>query len=372
MRTTTVRPHPDTGRALMRARRAERYAARDVLRALSSLERLRDCGWKAIGQGVAVRGGNGSSGLAGVARCGSTWACPVCNAKISEHRRSDMHRMMDRHRTDGGRFALLTLTMRHRKGQRLKTLWDGLSKAWRKVQAHRTWREIAKGHLTGYARVVEVTHGDNGWHVHLHVLLFVKPGLTSMPVVQWEQAIVERWADALTGLGFSADPKGQQLKTLHGDPTKGMSDYFAKVTYEIARGDLKSGRSGSRTPWQILRGLVDVETGELGATWDDDYALWGEWERASQGRRQWGFSKGLRAALDVEPEISDEDAADESPEGTDLALLDGPTWRRLRASRRDVLAVLDAAEDGVTTCRQALDRLGYGWTVPPPRPPRRS
>ena len=42
----------------------------------------------------------------------------------------------------------------------------------------------------GWVRTVEVTHGANGWHVHVHALLIWKNQ------VDQEQAAVRRGADA--------------------------------------------------------------------------------------------------------------------------------------------------------------------------------
>ena len=135
----------------------------------------------------------------GVQSCGSVWVCPCCAAKISAHRQAEIETVLERWHARGGRVGLITLTMRHHKGHGLAALWDALSKAWARVTSGRAWkseqaehgvmtdRVVKTGKRKGqtvtesrvhFVRVVEVPHGDNGWHVHLHVLVLLRPETT--------------------------------------------------------------------------------------------------------------------------------------------------------------------------------------------------
>ena len=66
------------------------------------------------------------------------------------------------------------------------------------------------------------------------------------------------------------------------------------VGNEMARADLKQGRDGHRTPFEILDDFR--WTGDL-----EDLALWHEYERATKGQQAITWSKGLRQMLAVEP-----------------------------------------------------------------------
>jgi hypothetical protein len=277
---------------------------------------------RATGDGDARR-----AGFAGLATCGSVWSCPVCAEKILAGRQHELADAIATWEAGGGRVALLTLTMRHKSGDRLADLWDGLSYAWGKVTSGRSWArvnerygsaDLASATLSrriGWARVVETTHGANGWHVHVHCALFLPGDVTVDQVDDLAGSMFTTWAAALVRRGFLApsDRHGVDVK-LSGSPAANWGEYFAKSDYdvdssrialELARGDLKQARSGNRTPFRILSDFV-----EFGVA--DDLDLWSEWETASRGRRQLTWASGFRAVLLAESERSDDElAADE-------------------------------------------------------------
>lgn len=340
--------------------RAGRYAARHVLWDETSLDRVKACGRRVVakGQGVAVKvavspEGKRTAGYAGVQHCGSVWACPVCSAKIAEGRRVELAQAIAAWTAQGGKVALATFTMRHRKGQRLRTLWDALTYAWSKTTSGRAWgKDKDLAGVEGWCRVVEVTEGEAGWHVHVHALIFLRPDAAGHfdtdedRAGYLEGAMWGRWVNALNRKGLSAlRSVGADVKVLDGTatPETALGDYFTKAvyrptaesaSYEVARGDLKDGRFGNRTPFQILADLV--ASGDL-----DDLDAWHEWERASVGRRQIGWSKGMRALLLTEPEKDDQELADAERAGEVVATIDRDTYDQIVRERADWL-VLDA------------------------------
>ncbi len=115
------------------------------------------------------------AGYRGLASCGSVWACPRCSAIINQHRATELRGALSSWGEQGGTAALLTLTIRHHPGQRLRDLWDGVVGSWSRLTAGRPWKEFkARTGVAGAVRVVDVTHGASGWHVHLHVLLLLE------------------------------------------------------------------------------------------------------------------------------------------------------------------------------------------------------
>lgn len=364
------------------ATRRDRFAARYLLWSESSIPRVRGCG-KTIrsGEGVAVKvtgsGPERRAGIAGVQSCGSVWVCPCCAAKISAHRQGEIELALGRWHERGGRVGLLTLTMRHHKGHSLAALWDAVSKAWARVTSGRRWRDeqdqygviaertVKTGRRKGqkitesrihFIRVVEVTHGENGWHVHLHVLLLLAPETSAEAVRLLGDQMFTRWRAALLDQGMPAPTwtHGVDARRLDGDSAAvTLSEYFTKANYsasmEVGRADLKDARGDNRSPFAILRGVMDGDA--------DDLDLWHEWEEGSRCRRQMTLSHGLRELLlaDVEDK-DDETIADEDLDGEELVTVPKTSWHWI-CGHRLVHELLEAAEhddDGETVQRWLL------------------
>lgn len=354
-------------------RRSARFSARQVLWEESRLKRVARCGAHAVGAQVGVRSNGESAGFAGLETCGSVWACPVCSHKIAAARAHEVAAAVRGWQATGGRVAFLTLTMRHSKGQRLASLWDdGVSYAWSKATSGRGWVSDKATHgVAGWVRVIEVTHGANGWHVHVHCLLFLE-GLEVEPVEFLGAQMFTRWRDALVRKGFEAPLSsygGLDIRLVGAGQGDEMGDYFAKQTYapdlgagwELAGGSGKRGRGGNRTPFGLL--LAVVEEGDAEAL-----DLWHEWEKASKGRRQMTWARGFRASLDLEAERTDQELAEAAElEGEVLVLIPAKEWRR--HARWHAASILEHASSAATL-RAFLDRAGIAWGVPPGLPPR--
>ena len=407
---TTVRPATDK-REASSARRADRLDARQVLWRESSLRRLRKCGRQIVPgstSGVAVRvhgtGAGSCAGFGGLEACGSPWSCPVCSAKIAAHRAAEVEEVVRAHQARGGTLAFVTLTMRHNAGQSLMDLWDALSVAWNKATSGRGWQDeqrvhgtyldrvIASGKRKGQVvrearipvvRIVEVTHGASGWHVHVHALLFLPPvvcagradsrRLQRQVATDLGRGMFTRWRAALVRAGLDAplrDHGGLDAHPVYGDAA-GFADYFTKHQYdgpravalEMARGDLKQARRGNRTPFAILR---DVYTsGDV-----EDLALWHTWEQASHGRRQVAGLPAVRRFLGLDDvEVDDQTIAEQEHGGETLAWITRDAWYAVVVRTRGLQArILSAAEQGDLPLFRLLHDLGVGFTVPEPVP----
>jgi hypothetical protein len=393
--TTTVRQEPD----VRQSRRESRWAARRVVQDLITSDKLsahqkraRECGRVCCSpDGVTVRvstdvAGVRSAGFGGLSSCASVWACPVCSATIANARQVEIQGAVSEWTRRGGRVIFMTATMRHRKGQGLAFLWDSLTDAkhsmlsgrgWQNEQ--RTWgqpfpRTILSGKRKGEVvwdsripsiSLVEVTYGEEGWHVHLHALLFVSGRTDPAAVDLLKASMFARWKASLAKKGLTpSDKYGMEAHLVDGrNAAEKLGRYFAKNEYvpvseadiraasmEVARGDMKNGKYGNRTPFGILAGLVLVtSSGALdGLTAEDvirDEAIWHEWERESTGRRQIAWTVGLREYLAraLPAEASDQEIVDAAPGGDVVISIDSTTWGII-FRRRAACAVLRAFE----------------------------
>jgi hypothetical protein len=137
------------------------------------------------------------------------------------------------------------------------------------------------GHIIAY----ELTWGDeNGWHPHYHVLLVHDQDLDANGIAAVHKHVHARLATSCRDHGLRHP---DQLHAVHVDPNVSAAaagTYVAKggdwtPAKEMARGDLKTSRAGSRTPYQILADFY--QTGDM-----RDRDLWQEYGRITRGARR--------------------------------------------------------------------------------------
>lgn len=356
----TLATQPDAARDL-------RYAAQRVQWQVSSIDAIRACGHHAItDSGVGIRhsvdaSGKRTAGFSGLASCGSVWACAVCNHKIASERAAEVATAVRTWESSAeGRYvAMVTLTMRHSLDQALRYLWDSLGYAWSKTTSGRQWADeqavngsiplTLKQQMTGQTRIpwirfVEVTYGENGWHVHVHSLLFLEDSGDGGQHDQIGRRMFNRWSAALVRRGLVAPDKymgGLDVKRFSPGAedvskylTKSTFDHASKAGWEVAGGAMKVGKRKGRTPFQILASVVSTVDGDDALA---ELALWREWEQGSRGRRQVAWARGFRDWLALEDEKTDEEIAAEELDGETLGWIDNGEFKFLRDRKVELL-----------------------------------
>lgn len=347
-----------------------RYVLRGLQWEVSVLDRVRKCGRVMTGQHVGVRTSPGlGSGFSGLVTCGSIWVCPVCSAKIMAKRSLEIGLALTTWGSRGGDVAFGTFTMRHDRGMRLADVWDAIGKAWASFQSGKAYRDwSARLGLGGVIKVVEVNIGPNGWHVHIHALFLVRSGITPAELDAFKSWAFAKWDRALGRNGYpGALPAGQELHLLDSLVAVGtISEYLVKATAygtpeavgrELTGSLTKATRGVHAThpAWSLLETFG--ETGEV-----ELLDLWHEYERASKGRRQISWSKGLREQLGIGAEATDEEVAAEEHGDEDLVLITRAGWATVIAMMRAGVPsqpeILEAAEQGPGPLRDYLRSAG--------------
>lgn len=238
----------------------------------------------------------------------------------------------------------------------------------------------------GMIRATEVTVGDvNLWHPHIHAIVLVGGAAATDldgnrvlgDVFEVDPADLEAWenhwrtvwtrhlqktnpkyrpSDSCGIPDCKCDGKGhgvdfKRLETARDVQKAG--EYIAKTqdgkspAYELAAGDLKSGRDGNMTPFEVLgrigdlMGGVDPETVPGHGTLEWCIGIWHEYEKAVSGRRAIEWTRGLRQLLGIEGGDTEEDDLD--------ALFEGEEASEFRAGVR-------VADDGwAAVARRGLD-----------------
>lgn len=329
----------------------------------SHLDRVRSCGrWSVRADGhVQVRANGAAVGYAGLASCGSVWACPVCNSRIQAVRRLEVGTALSWGLDTGGA-AFGAYTLRHHAGSPLDGTWRGLTKCWQAVARDKTVRTLRSSlGLVGTIRAAEVTHGENGWHPHLHpVHLFDRP-VSDDAVAALHSAQFAAWSRAAIRYGFQVPSmQAQDLHRVTGAQAhQELGDYFVKASYtptreavgwEMTSTQTKSrSRGHGRTPWQLLAAVY--QDGDA-----DALDLWHQWEADSKGKRALTWSRGLRKLIGFDQEASDEEiVATEVGTEADAGFLieDWEPIRRRPALGAQLLGVIGTAgrwSDGRRFC----------------------
>ena len=262
---------------------------RDVAGGLLPKERVSTCGQIALGGFVKMVQTNQNYRFTNVETCGSVWSCPVCAAKVTEGRREELLATANRHVKTGGKVAMVTLTLPHYQFQRCRELKTALTTAWRKVKAGKAWQgKRDKINWVGDVKALEVTHGGNGWHPHLHILVFFTNKALDIELERFSDWLFKRWKCAIFNMGMGdCSDLAYSFKMV--DEAEIAAEYIGKwgIISEITRGTKKLAKGKSRTPWQILSDYK-----EFGR--EEDKKLFVEYAKAFKCSRQLTYSQAFK------------------------------------------------------------------------------
>lgn len=249
-------------------------------------------------------------------RCGSIWTCPFCAMKISEGRRVEVKTAMDNYRKKGGYVYLVTFTNRHHFGDDLAQLLKGQQKAMTKLWEKTAVKKFMKN--LGYEwRITcsEVTYGQNGWHPHLHVLMFFDHEITPSGL---ELYLANEWREACKKAGM------QKLPNLDNGVTVEKGDkadaYIAKwgLEHEMTKGHTKKGKEGGLTPFDLLR-QSDENPRYRG--------LFKQFADVFKGKQQLYWSNGMKAELGVSNRSDEELATETDKDSIEIQEVATQIWR---------------------------------------------
>ncbi len=317
---------------------------RGLLVSDGDLRSIARCG-NALGSTVMFRkGGDGRVRPGGVATCKSVWRCLGCAARRRALKSAMVKHYVDAHLDAGKGVSFGSFTLAHYANDNLADLLEGLRKAFTDMRHLKVYKDAEETYgVIGWIAALEITHGANGWHPHLHVLFFHEQRLEIEygENAGFRSALHEAFARQIDR------HLGRQVHQIHGvdlEPVRtasrepgddALARYLGKIQLEMTRQDLKTGRGRSRSPWQIA--LDAAGTGDA-----RDAARWCEYLRATKGRNV--VTKGGHLvdhygeptddqldqllSADTGPDQLD-DQANETDEAEDVASIDADVWTDL-------------------------------------------
>lgn len=257
--------------------------------------------------------------------CSCVWVCPLCASRISEERRIEIGKVIKHYEKNGYHTSLCLFTMPHNAGDAFNVTVTELMSCYAAMTSGRGWQGIKDAYsIHGWCRALEFTHGANGWHPHLHVLLWTLESDTG----ELMREMSNRWIQILDTIGRSGKV-GVAFNLL--DATADVEKYVAKfgycpewrVEHEVGKAVVKKAKPGHRNPGQLL---YDSAHGDKRAG-----GLWRQYAENTKGRRQleWSRNPSPKTLAGV-TELSDEEImAKHDESATLLATLNATQWHNV-------------------------------------------
>jgi len=270
--------------------------------------------------------------------CGNKWLCPVCAAHQSEKARAELQHAIDLWTAQGKHVVMATFTLRHRNNELCRDVMNGLLDSFSAFWRCRAGQKIVHDHkIIGRVRGLEPTVGDNGWHPHIHCLLFldrefIRPGeifdLQNQCRELWQHVLKRHGRDANTEYGVKITINEAVLADYVSK--FGIDDGKKHVRYsqewteasEATKGHVKVSGHGGRTPNGLLN---DYSFGDERAG-----KLWLEYAEAFKGKSILHWSPGLKDHLGLDDYIK---SLPQKPEPTEekviIAQFPLSVWKKI-------------------------------------------
>lgn len=265
----------------------------------------------------------------GLMVCSNLWACPICSKRIMTERGFMLERAFNNASVHGCESYLMTLTLKHTRYDRLETLLDTLSKAYRYMFSGKVGQALK--HELGYVgsiRAIEIRVSfTNGFHPHYHIgFITDKP----IEIEQIKAKLAIRWKQALNHFKGDCDLEiGLDFR----HSKKGLFDYLTKASslnHELTNSEKKKS-SYSYTPLELL---------DLAYNGDNEAkSLWIEYTHAIKGTRFLVFSKGLKETLNITDESESESPVTDN-ELKPYAVFNTAIWKIIKSHSKDLRSKL--------------------------------
>lgn len=296
-----------------------------------------------IDVGITLNGNPEQSraGLTNLQTCRSICACPVCAERLMLEHAQTVKKALIWAENEGKIPVLVSLTASHHDGMKLEDFKTQFKKAWRMFSNHRTWRDYKKKfgieHWIAAREATREALVDNGWHYHMHILLFVDKG--SLFNAELPGDMSEKFTTFWLSCLAAAELTGTKEHAC--DVRSGThvgAEYLTKLGInETVKGELEFELTGAKykgnTIWDVLN---DAMFGDIRAGY-----LYIEYVKVMQGENWITTSHGLHDLLeDIELPVPGE------TDGDKLVLwmnIDPEMWRIVVKNRAIHMVLLYAA-----------------------------
>lgn len=183
-----------------------------------------------------------------VESCNNVWACPVCRSKVIKKRGESIKRanvdMPDMHTYH------LVLTVPHNFKDKLKDLIGtnkdktGIVTALKGLRQSRAWRNMKDNYwYEGDVKAIEVTKGENGWHPHYHVVMYLWEELDDEAIADIKDSLTLEWRN--------------QVKKYFGRRVSDDGVYFDRISKDNVDYITKWGGGEEVTAFEAKKGKTE-------------------------------------------------------------------------------------------------------------------
>jgi hypothetical protein len=366
---------PATGPVLaLDSETAARWDKLDFLRNRSEIRSQRTCLTDVVHDRAVVRhDGAAHAHWARLKSCGRR-ACPVCGPRLAMRDADEIKRVVDHWRASGGKVVFGTFTVKHKISDELGDLVKYLQAGWHRVTSGRRWAEGQRAAgIKGWLRVQEEKFGYNGWHPHIHYLVFIGPeewATVDGALRLLDEAFIRYSAGVVAAGGRPPKAVAQDVREIHSG-AQAAEDIGNYISKQAAGRDERSAASiaaeltnrDGKNRVRFDRDDNSITPGEIltMATAGDNYflAVWHQYETAMHGRRVIAWAAGFRESVPV-PETTDEEAIEDAelPEVLEVLAVTPDGFRQIlfRTTRAEVLRRIVA--HGPELTREWLESLG--------------
>lgn len=251
---------------------------------------------------------NSEASVGNLQTCGSVWSCPVCAAREAVAKGLEVKKALQYANENNLIPIMVTLTASHKIHTPLRDFKARFKSAWNMFSSHRRWRTFKRKYgLKHWIANREVTYGLNGWHYHMHLLLFMDAVDLKYAdeSIGLERLLTSLWLDCLAHNALLGTDEYALKVSAHESVG---AEYLTKIglTEDAKTGDLQyemtasGNKKSGYTIWDILRH----------ASYGDRLSvrLYLEFIEAMFGDSFLSFSKGFLPLLeDIKLEGDDEE-----------------------------------------------------------------
>lgn len=277
---------------------------------------------ESISLNVSKNPNKNRASFSGLQTCANVWACPVCSKRIATERGKDITKVNKKMTETGHVPIMITLTASHTINTPLRSQVENFRSAWDMLKRDGTWtRQMKRLGIKHRILAREITWGAiNGWHYHMHMLLFVNAdllkALDAESLQNWRDKLTTRWISCLKNNELTGDFEHALNVKASGNVKAsyisklGLESDTTNVDYELTSGRQKNYKG--RNIWNILRRASE------GDEWCAK--LYVEYVRVMSGNFWITWSRGLKDLCEIDV-MTDEEIAETTPDAEEMTHL---------------------------------------------------